>query len=192
MNLVNKEEINVLVYSRRGLGKWSKELSLFLKSNKINSSTFSELRNFSDNNLIEEFYSFFNLKNNKKFYNEFIYSEIICRCRLLRSLERRMAISMIDAMAYSVNQLLEKVNPKFIISLRVDSYVLDIVDREAKKRGIEYLGVWKSAFKKGYFFVTSRGELGHLKENFVQVINKNDIVNDEFKAVSILNSNNKV
>lgn len=186
MNLGVENKLSVLIYSRRGLEKWANELSDFFNKKNIISSIFSELRNFSDYGLADNFYLHFGLLAN--YYDDKTTDEIICRCRLLRSLDKSKAYSMINAMAYSINEMFDKLNPQVIVSLRVDSYVLDIVEREAKKRGIEYLGLWKSAFKKGYFFITSRGELINLRDKYNNVINEKDIVNEAFKAVSINDS----
>ena len=180
----------ILVYSRKGIAKWANNLVFFLNSKGVQSSSFSELRMGSNFSLTNSFYNAIKYNKIYNHYDEIEINNIIIRCRLLRSLRRELAIKMILAMDYSVNILFDETNPKYIVSLRVDSYVLDLIERSSKKRGIIFLGIWKSAFIKGYFFVTSRGELNYLRPTFEQVVCENDITNPKFKAVSIKGSKN--
>lgn len=180
----------ILVYCRKGTSKWAKEFVQFLKYEGLNSYSFSELKFGSNISLSTSFYNAIDCNKSYSNYDDIELNDIIVRCRLLRSLPRKLAVKMIMAMDYSVNSMFDEVKPNYIVSVRVDSYVLDIIERSSKKRGIIFLGIWKSAFKKGYFFVTSRGELNYLRPAFENVVNENDITNPEFKAVSIVKSKN--
>jgi len=178
----------ILVYCRKGTFKWANEFVQFFKLEGENSYSFSELKFGSNLSLYSAFYYAIDFNKSYNNFDDIEINDIIARCRLLRSLPRKLAVKMIIAIDYSVNSMFDEVNPKYIVSLRVDSYVLDIIERSSKKRGIIFLGIWKSAFKMRYFFVTSRGELNYLQVSFENVVKENDITNRDFKAVSIIKS----
>lgn len=175
----------ILIYSRRGTELWSNSLCDYLVKNGFNACTFSELRNISDISLADNFYKTYSEKSK---YSENEIYEIIKRCRLLRSLHFSKAKMFVIAMSEALDFLLYDYNPNFIIGLRVDSYVLDLLERKCKLLGIKYIGIWKSAFSNNYSFVTSRGELNFLGLQNNKVINKLDISEESFKATSISNN----
>lgn len=83
--------------------------------------------------------------------------DIRFRDRLLRSLPKARALELMAAMTTALDTALERARPDVILSTSVDSYVLDILGRLARKRGILFLGVIGS-FVRGCFRLTERGE----------------------------------
>jgi len=66
-------------------------------------------------------------------------ADIIARCRLLRWLEPRLAQTMVHAMGTTMDAVLDKVNPRVVLSFPIDRYVSDVLARRAQARGIKYL-----------------------------------------------------
>lgn len=65
--------------------------------------------------------------------------DVIARCRLLRWLDPHLATAMVHAMAIAMDKVLQAVNPTVILSFPIDRYVMDVLERLAKARGIPYL-----------------------------------------------------
>lgn len=83
--------------------------------------------------------------------------DIRLRDRLLRRLPETRALELVAAMTTALDAALERTSPDVILSTSVDSYVLDILGRLARSRGVLFLGVIGS-FLKGCFRLTERGE----------------------------------
>lgn len=83
--------------------------------------------------------------------------DITARCRLLRSLPVERANRLFDAMAVAVTEILGSATPDLVISITVDSYVVDLLRQAAELRGIPFFGI-SSFILNGYFLVTARGE----------------------------------
>lgn len=83
--------------------------------------------------------------------------DIILRCRLLRSLSKAKAQRLLVAMEYAVDKVLSDVQPDAMLSLTVDSYVMDVFAHLCKQRGIPFIGLVPS-FLKNQFRITTRGE----------------------------------
>lgn len=64
--------------------------------------------------------------------------DAIARCRVLRWLPERQAAAMALGMAEAMDKVLETLSPDAIVSLPIDSYVTDMLDRRAQARGIPY------------------------------------------------------
>ena len=66
-------------------------------------------------------------------------SDVIARCRLLRWMDPHLAKCMAHAMAIAMDRVLERVNPRVVLSFPIDRYVTDVLERCARARGIKYL-----------------------------------------------------
>ena len=185
---MKNETPKILIYSRRGIELWSSTLCDYLTKNGFSVYTFSELRNISDITLADNFYKYYSSNTEKSKFSAIEIIEIVKRCRLLRSLPIVNAKIYINSMSLALDYLIDNHNPNFIIGLRVDSYVLDLLERKCQLLGIKYVGIWKSAFIKNYSFITSRGELNFLGFQDNKVLNKAKILDKTFKATSISNN----
>lgn len=83
--------------------------------------------------------------------------DIILRCRLLRNLERATAERHLIAMAIAIKGVLKDHSPSLVLSVTVDSYVIDLIRIMAEVKKIDYIGL-VGTFVNGYFRITSRGE----------------------------------
>lgn len=124
-------------------------------------------------------------------FSESDVQEIIARCRLLRSLEFWDAVMMIGAAESVCDEFILKCQPKALIAPRIDTYLLDILERKLLLANIPYIGVWRSAFVKNRFFLTNRGE--HCIACTSNTTEIHDFIQSvgsfEFRATSL--SNNK-
>ena len=71
-------------------------------------------------------------------------ADVIARCRTLRWLDKDLAHAMIEAMAVSLDQVLERVKPRVVISFPIDRYVKHVLKLLANSRGVQYLEVTAS------------------------------------------------
>ena len=67
--------------------------------------------------------------------------EVIARCRLLRTLDRTLALRMIGAMWQTVERLIEEEKPDLFLCFVVDRYILDVFERALARHGIRYVGL---------------------------------------------------
>lgn len=84
-------------------------------------------------------------------------ADLIARCRLLRKLPHATATRHLRAMAVAVDELLQREQPSHILSLTVDSFVIDLLRLLSARDGIPFTGL-VGCFVNGCFRVTSRGE----------------------------------
>jgi len=68
-----------------------------------------------------------------------VVNDVIARCRLLRWLHPHLAECMAQAMAIVMDRVLERVDPRVVLSFPIDRYVSDVLERRAHARGIKYL-----------------------------------------------------
>ena len=83
--------------------------------------------------------------------------DFISRCRLLRALDKPEAIRHLTAMGNAVRDLLVKEKPSVVLSLMVDSYIMDLMRHYCSRLGFRFIGLVPT-FVNGYFRVTARGE----------------------------------
>ena len=84
-------------------------------------------------------------------------NDIIERCRLLRSLSREKAEKHLFAMAVSVQEILNEEKPDYILSLTVDSYIIDLIRLFSEKSNVKFIGLIPT-FINGFYRISSRGE----------------------------------
>lgn len=185
---------NIFIYSRRGHEKWVNsfiENYYNLTGKKI--KIFSELKTNNDYNYYNNFISNINKKNYNTKFSENDIEDIKKRCRLLRSLDDNFSRLLISSSEYSINKFINENNPSLFIAPRVDSYVLDILDRLLKEHNIEYIGLWRSAFFDHKFFITKRGEIDY-QNNEIKRDDINNLITKlaqkNFTATSIKSDSN--
>ncbi|MDY6923983.1 MAG: hypothetical protein SWI22_08505 [Pseudomonadota bacterium] len=84
--------------------------------------------------------------------------DAIARCRVLRWLPPRKATAMILAMAEATDKALDELSPDAIVSLPIDSYVTDVLERRARARGIPFYELTAGALP-GMSMLLYRGQL---------------------------------
>lgn len=103
----------------------------------------SDLRDDSDYSLVDDFYRFFDRGDAAAAALERFgpdgCADIILRCRVLRSIDRELALKMIGGMTQAIEQAFEKLCPSLVLTFTIDRYVMDVMERVARRRGIDFL-----------------------------------------------------
>lgn len=127
------------------------------------STVVTDLRGEGDISIVNDFYH--ELKRFRKnpdleftLLTEDQIVDVIARCRVLRWLEVSLARVMIKAMASTLDRVLDSLNPDIVISLPIDRYPTDILDRLAQARGIPYVQLTASVLP-GMSMLLQRGKL---------------------------------
>lgn len=127
------------------------------KNNFIN---ISDNKDCDETGLVKNFYK--NLENEKIYLKSNIsnkkVNEIIERDRMLRNINRNLSIKLINSMYQAIEKVLTQFKPKLVVSMAIDSYVLDLLFLICKKKRIKYVGLIASCIN-GYFRITAKGEL---------------------------------
>lgn len=134
---------------------------------------FSDFRKQDNSGFAEDFYRIFEQKIETElppYVDKNQCAEIIKRCRLLRNLSSEVAENLIVAMSWAVQSLIEKYEPRLLVSVMVDSYVLDLLERCLKYNDKFFCGL-VPVFVNGYFRITSNGELNRLRHPEEQEVN---------------------
>lgn len=85
-------------------------------------------------------------------------TDAIARCRVLRWMPRAKATAMVLGMAEAMDKALADLAPDAIVSLPIDNYVTDMLERRARARGISYFELTASALP-GMSMLLYRGML---------------------------------
>jgi len=146
----------------------------------------NNFKNISDNKdcdetgLVDNFYK--NLENKKTNLKSNIsnrkITEIIERDRMLRNINKSLSIKLINSMYLAIEKVLIQFKPKLIVSMAIDSYVLDLLFLICKKKKIKYIGLIASCIN-GYFRITAKGDLN--KNLKFKEINNSDILKNFLK-----------
>jgi hypothetical protein len=108
----------------------------------------SDHRNDGDRCLVDDFYRFLRRGDAEVVaidrFGDDGCSEIILRCRTLRSLKNSVALRMIGAMAQAIESAFEEIRPELVLTFTMDRYVMDVMARVASKQGIEFLEITTS------------------------------------------------
>jgi hypothetical protein len=89
--------------------------------------------------------------------------QVIARCRLLRVLDRDVAVRMIGAMLRTIEDLLDRERPDVFLCFIVDRYILDLFERSLTRRGVRYVGMAIGVLPDTFMF-TARGEYVPIRE----------------------------
>lgn len=124
----------------------------------------SEHQGVDELGLEEGYYSL--IKSKKKLSSDYVITsldrDMIQRCRLLRSLKQEVALQHLNYMREAVFNVFESFHPNIVISITIDSFVIDCIYQEAQKRNIQFIGLIPS-FINGYTRITSRGEYSDIR-----------------------------
>lgn len=89
--------------------------------------------------------------------------DVIARCRLLRELPHQQARLHLSAMARAIDEVLEEVAPTLVVSLVIDSYVMDLLHIFARARTIRFVA-FIGTFVNGFYRISARGEANSFGE----------------------------
>jgi len=108
-----------------------------------NAVVLSDLREDGDYSLVDDFYRFIDKGNAASValarFGEEGCADIILRCRVLRSIDRNLALRMIGGMSQAIEQAFEKIDPHLVMTFTIDRYVMDVMERTTRRRGIDFL-----------------------------------------------------
>lgn len=103
----------------------------------------SDLRGEGDYSLVDDFYRFMRKGDAAAValarFGEDGCADIILRCRVLRSLDGDLAMRMIGGMAQAIEVAFDKLDPGLVLTFTIDRYVMDVMERVAWRRGIDFL-----------------------------------------------------
>lgn len=171
----------VLVYTRPAWRSWWWKVAResFSGCNLVGLSEFSGA---GDINLMQRFYELWPRSSSELYNPQIDFEEVRLRCRLLNKLPRSKAQRMMACAWQAINEILDEVEPQFILTMTIDSYVMDLLARAAKLKGIRFLGVSNCPIP-GYSLVSERGEHNVVrKPSDIEVDQvKKAILSDDFK-----------
>jgi hypothetical protein len=127
----------------------------------------SDHRSDGDYSLVDDFYCFMRKGDAASValarFGEDGCADIILRCRVLRSLDRDLAMRMIGGMAQAIEVAFDDLNPDLVLTFTIDRYVMDVMDRVARTRGIDFLEMTTSILPDQVMLMR-RGRPANLRE----------------------------
>lgn len=84
-------------------------------------------------------------------------TDVIVRCRLLRTLPYVTAHRLIVSMEFAIETVMARSTPDAVLSLMVDSYVMHLLEIACKRHDIPFIGLVPN-FLKDSFRITAHGE----------------------------------
>jgi hypothetical protein len=103
----------------------------------------SDLRGDGDRSLVDDFYRVMAKGNAAEIalarHGEAGCADIILRCRVLRSIDRGLALRMIGSMTQAIERAFDDLDPDLVLTFTMDRYVIDVMERTARARGIDFL-----------------------------------------------------
>jgi hypothetical protein len=133
----------------------------------------SDLRGDGDRSLVDDFYRFMANGDAAEIalarYGEAGCADIILRCRVLRSIDRGLAFRMIGSMTQAIERIFDDLDPDLVLTFTIDRYVMDIMERTARVRGIDFLEMTTSIIPDEVMFLR-RGRPVWLREPSEQAV----------------------
>lgn len=154
------QKSGVLLYVRPWNTDQMKHLARGVWGNTIDITCTSEHRSIDQSGLTDIFNSTYRktLPNAvPRHFSEAESADITLRCRLLRNVSPDTARRLLVAMEHAIDQVLTRTQPSVMLSLTIDSYVMDLFATLCAKRGIKFIGLVPS-FIKDHFRLSTRGE----------------------------------
>jgi hypothetical protein len=103
----------------------------------------SDLRGDGDRSLVDDLYRIMQKGDAAEAaiacFGEEGCADIILRCRVLRSIDRSLALRMIGGMTQAIERAFDELDPDLVMTFTIDRYVMDVMERTARKRGIDFL-----------------------------------------------------
>ncbi|MEH2625606.1 hypothetical protein V1292_003661 [Bradyrhizobium sp. AZCC 1719] len=133
----------------------------------------SDLRDDGDYSLVDDFYRFIDKGNAASValarFGEEGCADIILRCRVLRSINRDLALKLIGGMTQAIEQAFDKLDPHLVVTFTIDRYVMDVMERIARRRGIDFLEMTTSIIPDQVMLMR-RGRPAKLREPSIEDI----------------------
>lgn len=108
----------------------------------------SDLRGEGDRSLVDDFYRFMARGDAAEAaiarFGDSGCADIILRCRMLRSIDRALALRMIGGMTQAIERAFDELDPDLIMTFTIDRYTKDVMERTARARGIDFLEITAS------------------------------------------------
>jgi hypothetical protein len=127
----------------------------------------SDLRGEGDRQLVDDFYRFMKTGDPAAVaaarFGDDGCADIILRCRVLRSLDRTLALRMIGAMAQAIELAFDALDPDLVLTFTIDRYVMDVMERVARRRGVDFLEMTTSIIPDQVMLMR-RGRPARLRE----------------------------
>jgi hypothetical protein len=127
----------------------------------------SDLRGEGDRSLVDDFYHFIAKGDAAKTaiarFGEGGCADITHRCRVLRSIDRGLALRMIGGMTQAIERAFDDLDPDLVMTFTIDRYVMDVMERTARARGIDFLEMTTSIIPDEVMFMR-RGQPVWLRE----------------------------
>lgn len=176
--------IDVMFFSYRSTDAWWQYLAEKLEFT-TSTCVVSDVRGDGTINIVDDFYA--NIRNKEcadfaiQHFSENTCDDMIRRCRVLRNLNKPLALSMIGAMWLTLDSVFEEHKPRLAMSFTIDRYVLDILARVSQSHGIRFLEMTVSIVPDHVMFM-DRGQLIRVREPCIDEITdtRHDIINDTF------------
>lgn len=153
----------------------------------------SDLRGDGDRSLVDDFYRFMAKGDAAEFaltrHGEAGCADIILRCRVLRSIDRGLALRMIGSMTQAIESAFDDLDPALVLTFTMDRYVIDVMERTARARGIDFLEMTISIIPDTVVFLR-RGRPVWLREPSDQAIDAavNLLCQEDFAPVYVQNA----
>ncbi|MCL5260313.1 MAG: hypothetical protein M1561_01320 [Gammaproteobacteria bacterium] len=153
---------SVLIYSRPTWREWWWRVAAEA-FDKFHLVGLSEFKNKHDICLMDYFYNYWE-KSTKITDNSILpVEDVRLRCRLLRNLPKETSLKMITCAWAAINAVLEEVKPKYVLSITVDAYIVDLLARACHGHGIRFIGISNCPIT-GYVLISERGEHNIIRE----------------------------
>jgi len=127
----------------------------------------SDLRGEGDRSLVDDFYLFMSRSDAATAaiarFGDDGCADIIRRCRVLRSIDRGLALRMIGSMTQAIERAFTDLDPDLVVTFTIDRYVMDVLERTARARGIDFLEMTTSIIPDQVMFMR-RGQPVWLRE----------------------------
>lgn len=109
-------------------------------------------------------------------------ADMILRCRLLRQVPSREARLLVLACERAVEEVIDRHQPKAMLSVTTDSYILHMYVLACRRRSIPFIGLVPS-FVNGHFRITAMGERVRLRKVTDEQIDAAalDLLHSEYK-----------
>jgi hypothetical protein len=152
---------HVLIYAIFRTEAWWSHVGRNMGFDRV--TVISDMRGRGDRWVTDGFYAAFerfrsSRETSSALLTEAQVADVIARCRVLRWLPKDKATAMVLAMAQAMDEALIELRPDAIVSLPIDSYVIDVLERRARARGIPYFEVTISSLP-GASMLLYRGAL---------------------------------
>lgn len=155
----------IIFFTIHNTTRWWKYLGSQIDFAEV--TVLSDYRGDGDWSLVDDFYRFMRRGDPAAAalarFGEDGCADIILRCRVLRSLDRGLALRMIGAMAQAIECALDHLDPDLVLMFTIDRYVMDVLARTANARNVDCLEMTTSIIPGEVMFLR-RGQPAWLRE----------------------------